>query len=113
MQRGEIWWLALPDPIGSEPGYERPALIVQSDAFNRSRINTVLVSMMTTHVELAGIGGNVLVKGKGTGLTKPSVVNVSQLASVDRSFFRKRIGRLSDEQMEEVEAGLLLVLGLV
>lgn len=81
MQRGEIWWASMGMPRGSEPGYRRPVVIVQSNEFNRSRINTVIVAIITSSLRLADAPGNVQISGKGSGLNKPSVINVSQLAT--------------------------------
>ena len=112
MHRGEIWWATLPEPIGSEPGYRRPILIVQDDAFNRSRIQTVIVVVITSTVELAKAPGNVLLPRKATGLPCESVANVSQVITVDKSFLTERVSSLPDDLLEQVDAGLRLVLCL-
>jgi mRNA interferase MazF len=112
IERGEIWWADLPDPIGSEPGYRRPVLIVQSDFFNQSRIRTVIAVGLTTNARLASSPGNVpIARGQG-GLAQDSVVNVSQLLTVDRNALSERIGSLSPRVMDEVDAGLRMVLEL-
>ena len=85
MRKGEVWWAALPRPEGSEPGFKRPLLIVQSDDFNRSRIRTVIAAVITSNLKLAGAPGNVRLSKRASGLTKPSVVNVSQLVTVDKA----------------------------
>ncbi len=74
MQRGEIWWANLPDPIGSGPGYRRPVLIVQADSFNRSRIKTVIVAVITKNTALAAAPGNVLLPAAASGLPLDSVL---------------------------------------
>ena len=112
MTRGEIWWATLPVPSASEPGYRRPLLVVQSDDFNRSTISTVIAVVLTSNLRLAGAPGNVLLSQKSTGLPKKSVANVSQLITVDKSFLSERAGRLSPELLQEVEAGIRLVLSL-
>ena len=112
MQRGEIWWTELPDPISSEPGYRRPLLIVQSDEFTRSRIQTVVGVVMTTNLRLAAAPGNVLVAADETGLPKDSVINVSQIVTADKRFLTDRAGKLSNRTMSIVEEGLRLVLAL-
>jgi mRNA interferase MazF len=112
MRRGEIWWAALPIPKGSEPGYRRPVLVVQSDAFNRSRINTVVVAAITSNVRLAAAPGNVLLRSRASGLTKPSVVNVSQVLTVNRQLLAARVRAIPVAEMAAVESGLRLVLGL-
>ncbi len=112
MKRGEIWWATLPDPAGSEPGYRRPVLVVQADVFNRSAIKTVLCAALTSNLRLAAAPGNVRVTARATGLRKSSVVNVSQVAALDRSFLKKRVRTLDAQTMNEVNDGLRLVLSL-
>lgn len=112
MRRGEIWWADLSEPYGSEPGYRRPVLIVQSDAFNRSRIGTVVALVLTTNLKLADAPGNIALTRRGTGLTRKSIVNVSQIVTLDRRRFTDRVGRVSDTVLEQIEAGMRLVLGL-
>jgi mRNA interferase MazF len=73
MKRGEVWWADLPDPVASEPGYRRPLVIIQTDEFNQSRINTVVVVVLTTNLRLAEAPGNFLLKSAQTGLPKDSV----------------------------------------
>jgi mRNA interferase MazF len=110
--RGEIWWVDFGEPIGSEPGYRRPAVVVSSDRFNRSRISTVIVSAITSNLRLADAPGNVgLAIGAG-GLPKASVVNVSQTQVVDRERMLQRAGALESAAVRRVDAGLRLVLGL-
>lgn len=111
-RRGEVWWAELPEPIASEPGYRRPVLIVQSDDFNRSRIRTVIAVVLTTNPRLAEAPGNVPVAREDTGLTSHSVVNVSQVITVDRSFLSRRVGSVGDRVMLLVEDGLRTVLAL-
>src|SRR5512144_1074269 len=102
MQRGEVWWGSLGEPRGSEPGYRRPLLIVQADAFNRSRIQTVLALIITANTALAEAPGNVLLPAKTAGLSRESVVNVSQLVTIDKRHLAKRSGRLRPEQLRAV-----------
>lgn len=112
MQRGEIWWAALPRPVGSGPGYSRPVVIVQSDRFNASGIQTIVAAAITKNTALAEAPGNVLVGRRESGLRTESVVNVSSLLSVDRSLFRERVGQLAGRTMAKVDDGLRLVLAL-
>ena len=112
MQRGEIWWAALPAPIGSEPGYRRPMLIIQSDVFTRSAIKTVLCAAITSNLNLAAAPGNVQIAARTSGLPKPSVVNVSQVTTIDRSFLKERIKTLDADTMRQIDEGLRLVLNL-
>ena len=112
MQRGEIRWASLPRPQGSGPGLRRPVLIVQSDAFNASRIQTAVVAAITSNLRLADAPGNILLKKRASRLPKDSVVNVSQLLTLDRSFLSKPIGRLTGDRMSQVDEGIRLVLSL-
>ena len=112
MHRGEIWWASLPEPSGSGPGFRRPLLIVSANSFNESRINTVIGAVVTSNLRLAEAPGNVRLPAKGTGLTKGSVVNVSQIVTVDKSFLTERLGRLSPRLLAEVEEGLRLVFSI-
>jgi len=111
-RRGEIWWANLPAPIGSGPGYRRPVLIIQSNVFNASRIGTVIVVAITSNVELARAPGNVRLDAKQSRLQKDSVVNVSQLATLDRRILTERVASLSKESMARVDAGVRLVLAV-
>ena len=110
--RGEIWWASLPSPTASEPGYRRPLLVIQSNDFNQSRISTVISTVITSNLQLADAPGNVLLSKKESGLPKKSVVNVSQLITVDKAFFTEKIGSISTLKFKEVEAGIRLVLSL-
>jgi mRNA interferase MazF len=112
MKRGEIWWASLPDPVGSEAGCRRPVLIVQSDDFNRSGIRTVICAAVTSNLNLAGAPGNVQLSTRASGLAKPSVVNVSQLVSIDRTRLTKRIKTVDDQGMFQIDEGLRLVMAL-
>ena len=112
VKRGEVWWAELPQPIGSEPGYRRPVLVMQSDDFNRSRIRTTVVAAITSNVALAAAPGNVGLRRRETGLPRDSVVNVSQLITVDNDFLTERVGRITDVLLGQVEDGLRLVLNL-
>jgi mRNA interferase MazF len=112
MRRGEIWWAMLPAPRASEPGYRRPVVIVQSDPFNRSAIRTVVAAIITSNMRLAEAPGNVVLTEKQSGLPKPSVVNVSQIVTLDRTYLTERAGALTRGQLRAVSAGLRVVLSL-
>lgn len=112
VKRGEIWWATLPDPVGSEPGYRRPVLIVQSDEFNRSGIRTVICTAVTSNLNLAGAPGNVHLSTRASGLPKPSVVNVSQLISLDKTRLTERIKGIDTQSMLQVDEGLRLIMTL-
>jgi len=110
--RGDLWWADLSEPRGSEPALRRPVLVLQADSFNRSRIQTVVVISITTNLRLSAAPGNVLCRPRGTGLREASVVNVTQVSTLDRRFLDQRIGRLSAGSLRQVEDGVRLVLGL-
>lgn len=112
LNRGEIWWIDFGQPFGSEPGFRRPAVVVQADSFNRSAIRTVIVVPMSTNAALAMAPGNVRCRPRDTGLEKPCVANVSQVAVIDRVRLVEKAGRLTDRLLTQVEAGLRLVLAL-
>ena len=111
-RRGEIWWTALPTPRGSEPGYRRPIVVVQADAFNRSRLQTVIAAVITSNLRLADAPGNIRLTRRQSRLSKESVINVSQLVTLDRSFLARRVVRLSTKELAQLDAGLRLVLAL-
>jgi len=112
MRRGEVWWAELPEPVASEPGYQRPVLLIQSDDFNRSRIHTVIAVVLTTNLRLAAAPGNVPVTAEDTGLPKDSVINVSQIITVDKTFLAERVNQVSDRIMLQAEDGIRMVLAL-
>jgi mRNA interferase MazF len=112
VRRGDIWWASLATPRGSSPGFRRPILVVQSNDFNRSRINTVIAAVITSNMVLADAPGNVRVPARATGLKKASVVNVSQIITVDKSYLMERVGTLKANYMKEVDDGLRLVLAV-
>jgi len=112
LKRGDIWWVDLPTPRGSEPGFRRPGVVLQADEFNRSRLATTVVALITTNLDLADAPGNVFVAKRGTGLSLDSVINVSQIITVDRDDLLNRIGKLPATGMVAVDAGVRLILGL-
>lgn len=112
MKRGELWWAHLPDPAGSGPGYKRPVLVIQSNPFNASRIATVIVATITSNLALAEAPGNVRITRSDSGLPQPSVVNVSQLITLDRSILTAKVKTLPGALMDKVDSGLKLVLAL-
>jgi mRNA interferase MazF len=112
VERGAVWWAELPDPVASEPGFRRPVVIVSSDAFNQSRIRTVVAVVLTSNLRLAEAPGNILIAAAESGLPKDSVSNVSQVITVDKSVLSKRCGRLSPRVLKTLDNGLRLVLSL-
>ena len=112
VRRAEIWWASLDEPSGSEPGFRRPVVIVSANAFNRSRIQTVIAATVTSNLRLAEAPGNFRLPRSSSGLDRDSVVNVSQLITLDRLFLTERIGRLAARQLESLNDGLKLVLAV-
>jgi mRNA interferase MazF len=109
--RGEVWWADLPEPSGSAPGFRRPIVVVQGDAFNHSRISTVVCVPLTSNLRWADAPGNVLLCARLTGLPKDSVANVTQIVTLDRGSLTDRVGRLPDTKLELVLFGIDVVLG--
>ena len=112
MRRGEIRWASLSVPVGAGPGYRRPMLVVQSNEFNDSRIQTVICAVITSNLRLGHAPGNVLLSKRFSGLKKESVANVSQLITIDRQALSKPVGRLSAHKVREVDDGIRLVLAI-
>jgi mRNA interferase MazF len=109
--QGEVWWADLPDPTGSGPGFRRPVVVVQGDAFNRSRIATVVCVPLTSNLRWADAPGNVLLRARSAGLPRDSVANVSQVVAIDRALLSERVGKLSARQLLLILAGIDIVLG--
>ncbi|MER3483120.1 MAG: mRNA interferase MazF2 [Meiothermus sp.] len=112
MQRGEVWWVDLPAPRGLESAYTRPALIVQSDFYTRSALKTVVVVLFTSNLALAAAPGNVFMQSGSAGLKCDSVINVTQILSLDKEFFVEHMGTVDAGTLELVETGIKRVLGL-
>ena len=112
MRRGEIRWASLASPEGSGPGFRRPIVVIQSNEFNDSQIQTVVCAALTSNLRLAQAPGNVRLSKKNSSLKKESVVNVSQIVTIDRSLLSNAIGRLPSKQLREVDDGLRLVLSV-
>ena len=109
MTRGEIWWATVPDPAGGDE-IRHPVVVISSDAFNDSAIPTVNAVVLTQRLELAAAPGNFLLTRAQSGLTKDSVVNVSQLVTLDRTYLRERAGGIPDDMLARLDRGLRLVL---
>ncbi len=112
IKRGEIWWAKLPEPQGSGPGYKRPLLIVQSNEFNKSKINTVIAAVITTNLRLATAPGNIMLSKKKSKLPKESVVNVSQIITLDKFLLTEKVNTLPESIMLQINEGMKLVLSL-
>jgi mRNA interferase MazF len=109
--QGDVIWASLPDPTGSGPGFRRPVVVVQGEAFNASRLATVVVVPLTSNLRWAAAPGNVLLDAPRSGLPKDSVANVSQVVAIDRDLLSERVGRLSHADLSLVLAGIDLMLG--
>lgn len=112
IERGDVWWADLAEPRGPEPGFQRPVVVLQADAFNQSRIQTVVCVALTSNLRVADAPGNVVVSRGESSLPRDSVVNVSQILTVDRSQLVERTGKLPPRARERIDRGLRLALGL-
>ncbi|RJQ51624.1 MAG: type II toxin-antitoxin system PemK/MazF family toxin [Actinobacteria bacterium] len=111
VSQGDIWWADLPEPAGSEPGFRRPVLVVQGEAFNQSKIATVVCVSLSSNLRWSDAPGNVLLTSKNTGLTKDSVANVSQIVTLDKSSLTDRVGKVPRAKLDAVLYGIDVVLG--
>jgi mRNA interferase MazF len=110
INQGDIFWVELGEPTGSEPAYRHPHVVIQNNVFNRSRINTVVVCALTSNLKRATAPGNVLLERGEANLSKRSVVNISQIFTVDKAELRARIGTLSAKRVREILDGLELLI---
>lgn len=110
IRQGDIFWIELEVPSGSEPGYRHPHVVVQNDLLNQSRIRTVVVCQLTSNLKLAELPGNILLSKKETNLSKDSVANVTQILTVDKTRLEDYIGTLSRWHVREILDGIRLVL---
>ena len=111
ISQGEVWWADLGMPSGSEPAFRRPVVIVQSDAFNRSRLATVVCVPLTTNMSWADAPGNTVLVSSATGLSRDSVANVTQVITLDKSVLSERVGKLSRDKLLLVLSGIDILLG--
>ena len=109
INQGDIFWIELDGPSGSEPGYLHPHVIIQNNLFNRSRINTVVVCVLTSNLRRANSPGNVLLEAGEADLPEQSVVNVSQILTINKSQLGEKIGTLSAERVRQILDGISLV----
>jgi mRNA interferase MazF len=112
IQRGAIWWADLGVPSGSVPGYRRPVLIVQDDVFNQSKLATVLIVSLTSNLQYQNLPGNVLISREDSGLSRDSVVNITQLTTIDKQWLDEHVADLPPTIMHQIDNGLRLVLDL-
>jgi mRNA interferase MazF len=106
INQGDIFWIDLDEPLGSEPGFKRPFVVVQNNLFNKSKINSVVTCALTTNLDRAKSPGNVLLQEGEGGLAKTSVVNISQIFTVDKSCLGDFVGKLSPQRIEQIIAGI-------
>ena len=109
INQGDIFWIELDEPSGSEPGYLHLHVIIQNNLFNRSRINTVVVCVLTSNLRRANSPGNVLLEAGEADLPEQSVVNVSQILTINKSQLGDKIGTLSAERVRQILDGIRLV----
>jgi mRNA interferase MazF len=107
--QGEIYWVDLGRPSGSEPGYRHPHVVIQNNLFNASKINTVVVCALTSNVKRAQAPGNVLLNKGEANLPKKSVVNISQIYTVNKSDLVEKIGKVSEKRFNEILKGIKLL----
>jgi mRNA interferase MazF len=111
MIRGDIWWADFGIPFGSEPGFRRPVIIIQSDPFNKSRLSTIVVVPLTTNMSLENAPGNVFIGKEESSLSKDSVIVVSQIYAIDKHRLVERVSTINRSIINEIEYGLKMVLG--
>jgi mRNA interferase MazF len=111
ISQGEVWWADLSEPTGSAPGYRRPVVVVQGDAFNRSRINTVVCVVLTSNLAWADAPGNVLLPSGITGLPKDSVANISQIVTLDKGSLVERVKKLPAARLDTILNGIGILFG--
>ncbi len=110
INQGDIFWVDLGEPSGSSPGYRHPHVVIQNNVFNKSRINTVVVCVITSNLKRANAPGNVLLKKGEANLPKQSVVNTSQIFTVNKRDLDEKIGTLSSERVGQILAGINLAI---
>jgi mRNA interferase MazF len=109
IHQGDVYWITLDEPSGSSPGYRHPHVVVQNNVFNESRINTTVVCTLTSNLKRATAPGNVLLDAGEAGLSKPSVVLVSQLFTVDKSDLTEHSGTVSKRRVRQILDGIRLL----
>ena len=109
INQGDVFWVDLGDPSGSGPGYRHPHVVIQNNVFNRSRINTVVVCVLTSNLKRAQAPGNVLLEKGEANLAQQSVVNISQVFTVDKRDLAEKIGTLSRQRVRQTLDGIRLL----
>ena len=110
INQGDVFWVELEEPSGSEPGYRHPHVVIQNNVFNQSRINTVVVCVLTSNLKRAEAPGNILLEKGEVNLPKQSVVNISQIFTVDKQALDEKIGTLSRKRVRQILDGIDLLL---
>ena len=110
ISQGDVFWIDVGEPSRSEPGYRHPHVVIQNNVFNRSRINTVVVCVLTSNLRRAEAPGNVLLEKGEANLSKQSVVNVSQVFTVDKRDLDEKIGTLSRQRIRQILDGIHLII---
>lgn len=111
IEQGEIYWIDLGEPSGSEPGYRHPHIVIQNNLFNASKIKTVVVCALTSNIKRAQAPGNVLLNQGEANLPKKSVVNISQIYTVNKNDLAEKIGKVSEKKFNEIYEGIKLLTG--
>lgn len=109
IEQGEIYWVDLGQPTGSEPGYHHPHVVIQNNLFNASRINTVVVCALTSNIKRSQAPGNILLNKGEANLPKQSVVNISQIYTVNKADLVEKIGKVSERRFGEILYGIRLL----
>ncbi|MDH4164442.1 MAG: type II toxin-antitoxin system PemK/MazF family toxin [Nitrospirota bacterium] len=110
IRQGDIYWIDLGDPDGSEPGYRHLHVVVQNNVFNSSRISTVVVCALTSNLKRSAVPGNVLLRKGEANLPKDSVVNISQVVTINKSDLVEKIGSLAPGRVKQIVSGLKLLI---
>lgn len=109
IKQGEIYWVDLAEPKGSEPGYRHPHIVIQNNLFNDSRINTTVICSLTSNLNRAKVPGNVMLNKGEANLSKQCVVNISQIFTVNKADLIEKIGQVSEKRMLEILDGIKLL----
>jgi mRNA interferase MazF len=110
IRQGDVFWVDLGEPSASEPGYRHPHVVIQNNVFNRSRINTAVVCALTSNLKRAESPGNVLLEEGEADLPKQSVVNVTQVFTVNKIDLVEKIGSLPRKRVAQILEGIMLVM---
>jgi mRNA interferase MazF len=112
VKRGEVWWANLPEPVASEPGYRRPVLIISSNFYNLTSISTIIGITLTSNLDYARLPNNIFLSSRETGLSQDSVINMTQVITVDKRFLEQQIGNINQSTLEQLNESLKTVLDI-